>query len=358
MPLRKANGKWHWRFQLDGVTYRGSTSLAATPRNRSGALRMEAEAYQKVSAGQAASLKIKAVPFSEAADQFLMWAEGEYREHPATARRLKVSMASCKSFFSEQPARSITPGHVEDYKAWRRTEHGVRDVTLRHDLHALSKFYSYAMKHEWARVNPVRKVKIPSDADAVREHVLTPAEEMTYFDEAKELFPNLYDFGRIMIRQGMRPEEVMSLEQANIDLDKGTLFIPRGKSKAARRTLDLALDGEVAKILGHRLDGGRWVFPGKKKGTHITKLNNSHGKVLEATGLRFVLYDLRHTFATRMAARGMPLATLAAILGHSGLRVVQRYVHIRQEDQRNAMHRFGTEERLSHGSFMAVTDVN
>lgn len=100
------------------------------------------------------------------------------------------------------------------------------------------------------------------------------------------------------------------------------------------------------------------MFSGKKKGTHITKLNNSHGKVLDATGLRFGIYDLRHTFATRMAERGMDLATLAAILGHSGIRVVQRYIHITQEHQRAAMRRFGAEPSVSHGSFMAVTDVN
>ena len=71
-----------------------------------------------------------------------------------------------------------------------------------------------------------------------------------------------------------------------------------------------------------------------------------------------MIYDFRHTFATRMAERGMPLATLAAILRHSGLRVVQRYVHVSQEHQRDAMRRFGTEDGLLHGSFMAVTDVN
>jgi len=358
LPLREANGKWHWRFQVDGLTYCGKTDLAATKRNRNAALRLEYEARQKVLAGQATSLKVKSMPFSEAAAKFIAWAESEYREHPATARRLKVSMASCKTFFGEQPVRSITAGHVEDYKAWRRTAHDVRDVTLRHDLHALSKFYGgYAIKQQWARVNPVRDVDIPSDKDATRIQVLTVAEETAYF-AAAERYPNLYDLARIMIRQGMRPEEVMTLEQANIDIEMGTIFIPKGKSDAARRRLYLAPDGEVARILQRRLDGGQWVFPGKKRGTHITKLNSSHGKALEAAGLRFVLYDLRHTFATRMAERGMPLATLAAILGHSGLRVIQRYVHISQDHQRDAMRRFGKEDRLSHGSFMAVTDVN
>jgi len=331
---------------------------AATKRNQNAALRNEYEARQKVLAGQGTSLKVKSMPFSEAAEKFIAWAESEYRKHPATARRLKVSMASCKTYFGEQPVRSITAGHVEDYKAWRRTAHGVRDVTLRHDLHALSTFYGgYAIKQQWARVNPVRDVDIPSDKDATRIHVLTAAEETAYL-AAAERYANLYDLGRIMIRQGMRPEEVMTLEQANIDIEMETIFIPKGKSDAARRRLHLASDGEVARILQRRLDGGQWVFPGKKRGTHITKLNNSHGKVLEATGLRFVLYDLRHTFATRMAERGMDLATLAAILGHSGIRVVPRYIHISEGHQRDVMRRFGTEKT---GSAMAVSwqaDVN
>ena len=73
--------------------------------------------------------------------------------------------------------------------------------------------------------------------------------------------------------------------------------------------------------------------------------------MLDATGLRFGIYDLRHTFATRMAERGMDLATLAAILGHSGIRVVQRYIHITQEHQRAAMRRFGPQSWQFHGSY-------
>ena len=63
----------------------------------------------------------------------------------------------------------------------------------------------------------------------------------------------------------------------------------------------------------------------------------AHAKVLTATGLRFVLYDLRHTFATRMAEAGCPLATLAAILGHANLRSISKYVHPNEKDQHLAM---------------------
>ena len=344
MPLRRGNGKWHWRFQIDGMIYRGATGLADTERNRTPASRIEHEARQKVLAGQAESLKLKSIPFNEAADQFLEWAEGEHRAHPQTARRLAVSFASCREFFGERPVRSVTAGTVEDYKNWRRRVHRVRDVTVRHDLHALSKFFRYAVKHLWARFNPVRDVSIPSDADAVREHILRQAEEFAYFEAARS-YPNLHDLGRVMIRQGMRPSEVMSMKQSDVNLEVGSILIPHGKSRAARRTVYMSPDGEINSLLARRLDGGQWVFPGNKPGKHMTKLNNSHNKVLASTGLRFVLYDQRHTFATRMAQRGMDLATLAAILGHSNFRVVQRYIHISHSHRREAMHQYAAEDR-------------
>ena len=194
------------------------------------------------------------------------------------------------------------------------------------------------MRHNWCRGNPIRDVEIPSDKDAVRMHIVTVAEEMVYFEAAKRRFKNLYDAARLILLQGMRPEEVMGLAQDDVNLDKRTLFIRRGKTRAARRTLKLHT--ESLSILARRLDGGPWVFPGKKAGTHLTKLNGSHDKILAETGLKFVLYDLRHTFATRMAEAGCDLSTLAALLGHSSVRMVQRYVHITQAHQDAAMARY------------------
>ena len=52
---------------------------------------------------------------------------------------------------------------------------------------ALSKFFGYAVKQRWAVDNPVRNVTIPSDADAIRIHVLTPEEERELQTEYKDL---------------------------------------------------------------------------------------------------------------------------------------------------------------------------
>ena len=51
----------------------------------------------------------------------------------------------------------------------------------------------------------------------------------------------------------------------------------------------------------------------------------------------FRLYDLRHTWATRMAMAGVDLVTLAAMLGHSRIQMVLRYAHPTEEHQFAAM---------------------
>jgi integrase len=99
-----------------------------------------------------------------------------------------------------------------------------------------------------------------------------------YFQAAQKVSKDLYDVGRIMILQGCRPEEVMALEQANVDLKAKTFRIARGKSAAAKRTLDMY--DETAWILRQRLRMmGRWVFQSPvKSGAHIAKLVNPHNK--------------------------------------------------------------------------------
>ena len=350
MALRNKNGKWHYRFQLDGRNYAGSTSLAATQRNESAALRKEIEHRTALLEGHAPTKRVAVREFNTAAKEFFEWTLANYRDHPNSSRRIRVSLASAIVFFARQPVSAIDEGRIEAYKTWRVNEHKVRDITLRHDLHALSTFFKYAMQQNWTRDNPIRRVKIPSEGDAVRIHVLTPEEEKKYFSFA-ERRRDLFDLGRLMLNQGMRPEEALTLGSSDVDLERGQLQIRWGKSTAARRTLDLT--PESREILARRMTAAEssWIFPASRKaGEHVARLSNAHNAVCEKAGLAFVLYDLRHTFATRMAQAGIDLATLAAILGHSSIRIVQRYVHPTEEHKKAAMATYAETMRKSQAA--------
>jgi len=343
MALRKRNGTWHYRFKLDGRAYSGTTSLADTTRNERKARQLETDHRQALLEGRTPVRRFVVREFTDAAEEFLEWAKMEYRAHPNSQRRIATSLTSAKKFFAHRPVGTIYESEIEAYKVWRVAEHEVRDITLRHDLHALSTFFQYAIKQHWARENPIRNVKIPSDGDAVRIHVITLEEEREYFKRAARN-QNLYDLARLIRNQGMRPEEVVSLRKGDIDLARGQLMVRSGKTKAARRTLNLT--AESLSILARRCqDPSVWIFPSdRKSGKHMSRMNGAHDTACaEKKGrraLHFVLYDFRHTFATQMAQAGVDLATVAAILGHNSLRVVQKYVHPTAEHQQHAMQKF------------------
>lgn len=276
MAIRSRNGIWHYRFEFDGREVSGTTHLAATERNRTSALQREAEHRQALRDGRLGIRRLEVRQMSDGVQDFLKWAEAEYRAHPSTHRRLKVSFSSLSSFFGKDVVSLIDGGRIEAFKTWRIQEHHVRDVTLRHDLDALSKFFGFALKNNWCRENPVRHVTIPSDAEAHRIHSVSEQEAKIYFRHAARN-RDLYDLTRIILDQGMRPEEVLSLAKTDVDLERDQVNIRLGKSKAARRTLDLT--SETRTILASRMASpGQWIFPSLQiKGKPVKRLNYAHG---------------------------------------------------------------------------------
>lgn len=165
-----------------------------------------------------------------------------------------------------------------------------------------------------------------------------------YFQHASG---DLSDLGRLMLDQGCRPEELLRLRREDVDLFRREIRIRTGKTQAARRTLDLTT--ESLSILARRLaSNSEWVFPSRRRPwTHAARMNSQHDAALwranhDRSGaaidppVAFVLYDLRHTFATRFAAQCPNIEVLMRILGHSQSRMVFRYVHPTREAQRQA----------------------
>ena len=340
MAIIRIGSRWYFRFQFQGREYKASTALDATPSNRSAAEAIEARVRLELVEGAHGIRKIRARLFTDAAEEFLKSGDLEHRSKPNTARRDRISFASLRLFFGREIVNKIDAADVDAYKRWRIEETKIRDITLRHDLYSLSKFFRWAMARNYARENPVKLVAIPSDADAVRIYVVSRAEERAYFRHAGG---TLSDVASIMLEQGCAPMEILSLRKADVDLEAGTLKIRMtqisGKRPARVRTLFLTPNTKA--ILARRWAGhSQWLFPSRRSRDHMKKLQTPHDLVCRKANLHFQMYAFRHTFATRFAEKTKDLPTLATILGHTpsaGLRMVLKYVHPTAEQQKRTM---------------------
>jgi integrase len=364
--VRIRKGRWHYRFYFQGREYAGPTGLAGDDSNRSAAEGIAAAERARVEELAARPRLVQpaspvtvggTAPFRAAAEAFLAWAKDvEYRAKPSTAERIRVSFQSAIAFFGETPVSAIDVAAIEAYKERRVRVHEVRDITLRHDLDALSVFWrKYAIRRGLTKANPLgrgadgyRLVSMPSARDAVRFHLVTPDEEARYFATAARLHalhlkqdvgarPNMADLARMMLDQGARPMEILAARTAAFSAGSRTLRIEFGKTAAARRTLYLT-DASLEILTRRAAIGSEWLFPSEQHpGHHLGLLQTTHDRICRDAGLAFVVYDFRHTFATRMIEAGKPVAVVAAILGHGTLGTIHRYVHPSAEAQRSAM---------------------
>lgn len=348
--IRQISGRWEYRFMVDGREYSRVTDLKATERNLSKAAAMLEIHRKQVLAGTA--LGNEKVPFRRAAEMFLEWSKANRK--PNTAKRHRTSTASLVHFFRDQRINTIRPGHLENYKTWR-FECQIKPVSIRHDLHAASQLFQFAQKQGWCETNPVRMVEIPSDRESRNDRVLSLAEERRYLTAAAK-HDSLHDLARLMLQQGLRPQELLALQKTHVDLDNRVLHVVDSKTPAATRTINLT--NESCVILGRRMaSASPWVFPSRRKvwhrrrkefywvtvgGKHLTYsgIVKAHNKACNESGVALGIYSLRHTFATRFYRATKDIESLRRVLGHADLKTLLRYVHIDADDLRAAMAAF------------------
>src|SRR5205814_5928691 len=158
-----------------------------------------------------------------------------------------------------------------------------------------------------------------------REHIVTREEEARYLAAASGL---LSDVTTVLIDTGLRPDECYRLRWEAISWvngRNGTLLVTQGKTDAARRVLPLT--PRVRSVLETRWKaagrpGEGWVWPAPTQVGHIdhSSLKKQHNRAVPLSKVRrFVLYNLRHTFLTRLGESGCDAWTLARIAGHSSI---------------------------------------
>jgi site-specific recombinase XerD len=200
-------------------------------------------------------------------------------------------------------------------------------------LNSVCQFYHYLSEEEEVPiVNPVKKPNIMRLPRGLPKHLN---------DEHIEfLFKNLKGprdraMFMIMLRCGLRVEEVAHLSLGNIDLKRRILFIQDGKG-AKDRIVYISNDALAALLEYLRVRPAnkvKKVFLVEKgpltgQSLSIRGIQKRMEYYANKTKLRISCHHLRHTMATKMLNADTDLSTIQDLLGHNSIRTTQRYCRI------------------------------
>jgi integrase len=223
---------------------------------------------------------------------------------------------------------SITGECIADYVGHRQSG-GLEAGTINRELRVLRRCLRLAV--EWGVLERAPKVQMLR-GEKRRERVVSEEELLRYLACGS---PLLADVVATLNDTGLRPDECHRLRWENITWingRNGSLLVTEGKTAAARRVLPMT--PRVRAILeakwnaaGKPQEGFVWPAPTKSGHIDHSTLKKAHARALKLSGVRpFVIYSLRHSFATRVAPH-VDAWTLCKIMGWASLSVAMRYIH-------------------------------
>ena len=207
-------------------------------------------------------------------------------------------------------------------------------ATVNRYLAALSSAFGIAVKEwQWIDENPMRRVsKLKEPRGRVR--CLTEEERERLLAACKvSVNPHLYMAVVLALSTGARQQEVWGLRWSEVNLERGLITFTETKNNEFR---SVPLEGHARELLlGHskirRIDSDL-VFPSKKNSVVRHDFRDPWNKALVVAEVEdFRWHDLRHSCASYLAMNGVQMRSIAEILGHKTLSMVQRYTHLNAE---------------------------
>jgi len=210
----------------------------------------------------------------------------------------------------------------------------LRPKTINCYLNSICQFYHYLSEEEGIpMVNPVRKASIMKLPRSLPRHL--KEEQLGLFFKEVKGYRDQALF-TLMLRCGLRVEEVAHLSLGNIDMKRRTLLIQDAKGAKDRMVY---LSQDALRALVEYLRVRR---PGPKvKRVFLVEKGPLTGQPLSIRGIQkrmeyyarrahlsISCHHLRHTMATQMLNADADLSTIQDLLGHNSIRTTQRYCRV------------------------------
>ncbi len=262
--------------------------------------------------------------------------------HPSTKTRYQLSVNHLLNFFGEDSRLPDVASvrRIEQFKE-KRLALGVKAATVNRDLSVLRRMLTLAARQRLIARNPFSEVELLEERKARRRpHILS------YEDQNKLVAvatPHLRALIFLLTETGLRVnKEAFALKWTDLDFDNSQVIVRDSKTLAGRRSIPLSELCKAEMFRWKTLMGPEFsdfVFPNPKAPSRPLKSVRKvwftalkHSNVSE-----FPIYNLRHTFATRLAAIGTSPVVIAHLLGHASVGIVMTYAKAIDAAHRDAI---------------------
>lgn len=311
MALIKRGSTWYTKFRISGKQILKSLNTS----DKSEAMLREAKLKKKLILGHMQEQSGK-LTLSEAISK----AEAERFSHNRDGARTVTMLNRVLELCGDVELSTIDKQKVNAIKAGLVST-GISLATVNRYLAGLKTVLNLAYA-EWEAIDKVPVIKLYRESKG-RTRILTDSEELMLSQWFHAHNPVVADVMTGLIETGMRLSECLGLKASDINQVERTITLHADSTKSGKsRTLPIS--DRLMPVIEARLDLGT-LFPVSK--FYVCEWFAKARQALELAGVS--AHVCRHTFASRMLARGQSIQVVQKWLGHASIQMsVDRYGHL------------------------------
>lgn len=243
----------------------------------------------------------------------------------------------------------VTPAHLAAYLVHLKHQHEYASATLGRKIASLKSFFAHAARTYAIPTDPASGLDVPTIESRIPQDLSEPQIERLLAAITGDDWIAARDRAilQVFLNCGLRVSELTGLSLVHLDLQRDQIRVIGKGNKERIVPLNRPAKTTLLDWLDRRADFGApntdAIFLTRRSRKRISSraVQNLVEKYAAAANLPAdtTPHTLRHTFATRLLARGANLRQVQDLLGHKSIATTQRYTHTSHAGRREAVRR-------------------